>query len=86
MEDELVQRVRLDEAEADGSLDQAGAEQGEQDVPDHDDADYHGRLNSCPASNSCQQFSHIMLLSSRQIHAILFFCPNMVVNAGMTME
>lgn len=53
VEDELVQRVWLDEAQPDGSLHQRGAEQRQQDVSHGYDAGYYRRRNSCPASYSC---------------------------------
>ena len=52
MEDELVQRVWLDEAQPDCSLHQRRAEQREQNVSNNYDASYHRRWNTCAASYS----------------------------------
>jgi hypothetical protein len=73
VEDELVQRVWLDEAQPDGSLHQRGAEQREQDVSHGYDAGYHRRRNSCPASYSCGSKSE-----SFTRHACLCSCMHTV--------
>jgi len=67
VEDELVERVRPDEAQPDGALHQRGAQQREQDVSDNHDAGYNGRLDACSTSYSwkVETGPHIMLALTR---------------------